>query len=93
MDILVFAQTTFYLTFSLAVVILAAFLIALGYYIVRFVRCLQKISENLENASGEIRDNIIEMFDRFSEMPILSMFVKKHRSEKGRKKVNGNEKK
>lgn len=86
MDILYFSQTLFYLTFSLLLIVVGVMGIYIVYNIFILVRNLKKISDNVEHASSEIKDNIMEIFDRLSHFPFLSMFMHKKPVKKGRKK-------
>lgn len=86
MDILYFSQTLFYLTFSLLIIVVGVMSAYIVYNIFILVRNLKKISDNVEHASSEIKDNIMEIFDRLSSFPFLSMFMHKKKVKKGRKK-------
>lgn len=84
MDILYFAQTAFYLTFSFFVIAIGVLLFLIIYNLLVLVKYLRHISQNLENASEEIKNNIIAIIERISELPPFSFFMKDH-AKKGRK--------
>jgi len=86
---LIFAQTVFYLTVSLAAIAIGIFSVIIMCQVIRLVREIKKISSNLNYASSEVAERIKNIIDRFSVWPILSFFLKKrsaaHES-KGREK-------
>ena len=85
MDILYFAQTLFYLTFSFVIIVIGILFILIVYNLLKLISYLKHISQNIENASVEIRDNVIAIIERISELPLFSFFIK-HHAKKGRKK-------
>lgn len=90
MSALILAQTIFYLVASLAIVIFGVLLGMVAYYFVQIARQMQNLSENLNQASDEIKENIGEIFDNLSRIPFLSFLFKENKDEqrklkKGRK--------
>ena len=86
---LIFAETVFYFTVSLAVIALGVFSAMVTCRLVRIARELEELSINLNHASSEAGERIHDIIDRLSEVPILSHFLKKSvptRNEKGREK-------
>ncbi len=79
---LIVSQTVFYFVASFAIVMIGAILCVIAYYAVQIGKRLAKISENVEKSSDEVRENIREFFERISEIPFLSLFMKKGRSKK-----------
>ena len=84
MDILYFAQTVFYLTFSFVVVVFGIVLILIVYNFLALISHLRRISRNLDSVSAEIKDNIIAIIERLAELPFMSMLTGK--SKRSRKK-------
>jgi len=80
------SQTVFYFVASFAIVMIGAILCVIAYYAVQIGKRLKKISENVEKSSDEVRENIREFFERLSEIPFLSLFMKKGRSKKNTEK-------
>lgn len=76
-QILIYSQTAFYLTFSLAIIILGLLFAIVAYHLIRITQHLNKISENLDNASEEITENIKDIIERLSSLPILSFLMKR----------------
>lgn len=85
MDLLVAVQIIFYLVFSLAIVIFSVLTLVLLYNFIRIEKNIRKISENIESASGEIKENLESLIGKIIALPILSFFLKKM-SAKGRHK-------
>ena len=90
MQILIIAQTIFYLTVSLAIIVLGVLAAMVTYYLIKIAKNVNKISENLDQASDEIKANVKEIIDRLSRLPILSFLLNKENnrtnlSKKGRK--------
>lgn len=86
MDALIFAQTVFYLTFSLLIIVLLVSAVLVSYYIVRIAKNLNKLSDDLHQASEEVRENIKEIMERLSSLPFLSFLLKKSENKTGSKK-------
>ncbi|HUX35930.1 MAG TPA: hypothetical protein VMV71_02755 [Candidatus Paceibacterota bacterium] len=89
---LIFSETVFYLTVSVAIIIIGALCAIVAYHLIRITRELEELSGNLNDASSEAGERINEIIDRLSGLPVLSYFLKKrspeHRS-KGREKTIG----
>jgi len=77
MGFLVFAQTLFYLTVSLAVIIFGIFFGIITFHLIHIARRLRSVSENLDDAAGDLRDTIKEIIEQLASLPILSYFLKK----------------
>ncbi|MCL5733421.1 MAG: DUF3592 domain-containing protein [Patescibacteria group bacterium] len=85
MGLLTIVQIIFYLVFSLAIIIFSVLALVLLYNFIRIEKHIRKISENLESASGEIKENIESLIGKIITLPLLSLFLKKM-SAKGRHK-------
>lgn len=89
MEILIIAQTIFYLTVSLAIIVAGILGGITAYYLIYVARHLRNISDNLENASEGIKNNVKEIMDRLSQSPLLSFLFRGNylpeKSKKGRK--------
>ena len=82
MDFLTFSQTIFYLTVSLAIIVLGVLSAIIAYYLMDVAKHLNKIAGNLDQASGDIKENINLLLDRLSQLPLLSFLVKRGNSQK-----------
>lgn len=82
---LIFAQTVFYLTVSLAIIAVGILGAILIYHLTRIARELEELSRNLNNASSEAGERINDIIDRLSDLPILSYFLKERPSARERK--------
>lgn len=82
---LIFAQTVFYLTVSVAIIAIGILGVIVMYHLIRITRELEELSKNLKNASSEAGERINDIIDRLSDLPILSYFLKEHSSTRGRK--------
>ena len=78
-EALIVSQTVFYFVASFAIVMIGVILGVIAYYGVQIGKRLQKISENMEKSSADVRENIAELFDKLSEIPFISSFFKKGR--------------
>ncbi len=74
---LILAQTLFYTTVSIAIIVLGVLSVILVKYVIRIAQQLEKLSMNLNDASEDARDRINEIIDRLSELPIFSYFLKR----------------
>jgi len=86
---LVFAETVFYSTVSLAIITIGTFCVIVMYHLIRIVRELEEFSRNLKSASSDAGERINDIIDGISDLPILSYFLKKRsvlRERKGREK-------
>lgn len=84
MDYLILAQTVFYVVFSFAIFIGSLLLAIVVFYLIKIARHLNKIAENLDSASDEVRQRLKEVIQAASELPVVSFLFKQH---KKRKKV------
>ena len=86
---LIFSETVFYLTVSIAIIAVGILFAIFTYHLIRIARELEELSLNLNHGSSEAMKKINDMIDRLTEIPILSYFLKKreskHESSKGRK--------
>ena len=86
---LIFSETVFYLTVSIAIIGVGILFAIFTYHLIRIARELQQLSHNLNEGSSEAMRKINDMIERLSEIPLLSYFLKKrqstHESSKGRK--------
>jgi|SRR3989344_8148720 len=91
MDFLAFSQTLFYLTVSLAIIVLGALAAIIAYYSMEIAKHLNKIAGNLDQASDEIKENIKELTDKLSQVPFLSFLIKRENSKKAHSTSSGQE--
>lgn len=76
MTTLVFSQILFYFSVSIAVIILGLMMGVVVYRVIKIAKSLQKISENIENASDDLGDRLENILNNLATMPILSFFFK-----------------
>ena len=81
---LIFSETVFYLTVSIAIIVVGVLFSILTYHLIRISKELEKLSHNLNHASSEAIDRINDIIDRLSELPILSYFLKRAPQESSR---------
>lgn len=88
MTTLLFAQILFYFSVSFAVIILAVMIGFVIYHLIKVTKSLEQISENIENASDELHENLKDALTVLGTLPILSFFfkTKKRKEKKGSKK-------
>jgi hypothetical protein len=82
MNALIFAQTVFYLVFSLLIIVTLILGVLVSYYLVRIAKNLNKLSEDLNLASEEVKENVKEIMERLSSLPFLSFLLKKSENSK-----------
>ena len=75
---LMFAQTIFYLTASIAIIMLGGLCANITCRLMRVTRELEKLSRSLNHASVEAGERMRDVVDRLSNLPILSYFLKRH---------------
>lgn len=75
MTLLEVSQTLFYFTVSFAILALSVLAGMIAYQLVKITRELRRITDNLGNASDELRDSLSDIIERLSSLPILSMFM------------------
>lgn len=86
MELLIFAQTLFYLTVSFAILVLSTLFGLIVYYLMRITKDLSAISNNFSGASDDLRVKLEGILERLSEIPFLSSFMQKQASTKNTKK-------
>lgn len=77
MELFIFAQTLFYLTASVAIMVFGALCMIVIYQAISIMKHLEHISDNLDDTADEVRERIREILDRLEDLPILSYFFKK----------------
>lgn len=77
MDMLVFAQTLYYLVVSLAIIVLGSLFAVITYHLIKIAKNLQDISDNMEESSDDFKKRIEEIVERLASLPILSYFLKR----------------
>ncbi len=89
MEMLIFSQTLFYLTVSVAIIALGIVISMVAYNVVKITRDLRKIANNMGHASEDIRESIEDALENLSSIPFLSMFLnlKRKTSRKSHRKV------
>ncbi|MCR4328905.1 MAG: hypothetical protein NUV53_05380 [Patescibacteria group bacterium] len=82
---LMFAETVFYLTVSVTIIVLGVWCALLARHFIRIARELGEFFRNLHDVSSEVGERIRDSIDRISDVPILSYFLKKHSTAHERK--------
>ncbi len=76
MTFLIFAQTLFYLTVSLAIIALGIFFGMITYYLMKVVRELSRIANNVGEASDDLRVQLEDVLEQLASIPFLSSFLR-----------------
>lgn len=76
-DYLVLSQTIFYSALSFFIVVIGILLVSVIYYLIKIEGHVNKISENFEHASDEVKRNISEIIDKLQSLPLISLLFKK----------------
>lgn len=76
MSVLEFAQTLFFLTASIAIIVIGSALTVIVYNLVHTTRELRKIAHNLGAASADIHAHIENMFEKLSNLPFIATLMK-----------------
>ncbi|MBI3046431.1 MAG: hypothetical protein HYY86_02770 [Candidatus Harrisonbacteria bacterium] len=82
MTALIFAQTLFYLTVSLAIIVFGILLGIIAYHFIAIAKQLRKLSEDLNNASEEVQERVSEIMDRLAALPLFSFLLKNSSTKK-----------
>lgn len=77
MEFLTFAQTVFYLTVSLAIIVIGILCAVVVFHLIHIVKHLRNISDNLDDATGELKNRVKEVIEQLASLPILSYFLKR----------------
>ncbi len=86
MMMLIFSQTLFYLTVSFAIIALSVLFGVIAYHLMKITKDLSKISNNLGEASDDLREQIEATLEKLSSIPFLSSFLRKESPKKHNKK-------
>lgn len=74
---LIFSQILFYITVSLAIIVLGVMIGLAVYHIIKIAKSLEVISENIENLSSDLQESIEGILGKLSVLPFFSMFFKR----------------
>lgn len=77
MDALILAQTVFYIVFSIAIFTLSILLGIVAYYFIGIAKHMRKVSERVDNASEEVREQIEGIIEALEKLPFISFLFKK----------------
>lgn len=84
MDLLTFSQMLFYLTASVAIIVLSVLIGLSTFYFLKTIKNISEISTKLNAASDEIKSKISSLFEKIAGL--FSFFInKKGIHKKGRK--------
>ena len=86
MNTLILSQTIFYISASLAIIILGILFAITTYHIICIARHLNKIANNIDEATDTMKENIKEIIEKLSVLPIISYLFNKKRSGKSENK-------
>lgn len=81
MDILIFAQTVFYLVVSLAILCLGIGLSIIAYQLIFVVKNIRSVSKDISDGSEEVKIKVVEIVNRVSQIPFLSFLKSKPKKE------------
>lgn len=85
MNILLFAQTLFYFTVSLAIIAFAVIAILFARYCLRVMASLERVAENMGDTSEDIKESIREMIEKLASIPFVSFLFKRRKEAKTEK--------
>lgn len=85
-NMLIFAQTLYYLVASFAIIAISALFVIIMYHLIHIAKHLRNIADNLEDTSSDLKKRIEEIIERLSELPILSFFLKRDKKRNSDKK-------
>ncbi len=74
---LIFSQILFYITVSLAIIVLGIMIGLAVYHVIKIAKSLEVISENIENLSSDLQESIEGILEKLSIVPFFSMFFKR----------------
>jgi hypothetical protein len=77
MELLIIAQTLFYFTVSLAIIISGILFLYILLQLISVMRHLEHISNNLQYTTGELKEKISDILDQLERIPFLAYFFKK----------------
>ena len=83
---LMFAQTLFYLTVSLAIIGLGILFGMITYYLMKVARELSRIANNVGEASDDLRAQLEDILEQLMSIPFLSSFIRPAASRRHAKK-------
>ena len=89
MGIHFFAQTLFYLTTSIVIIVLGVLLSVVMYRLISVMKHLDHISRNLDDSTEELRGRINGVLEALEKMPFLSFLFKKRTGKKEGAKRQG----
>jgi hypothetical protein len=88
---LIILQIIFYAVFSLAAIVLFFFMIIGAYRVIKILKNLQAIAEDVRDVSDDAKERIEDIIEKLSLMPIISFFIKKAEgTKKSKRKVEKN---
>lgn len=82
MELPIFAQTLFFLTASIALIIIGVFWAVILYQVISLVRRLRRVLDNLDDTAEALKERVSDTLDRLETLPFLSFFFKKKSSRK-----------
>lgn len=91
--VLMFAETIFFFTMSVAVLIVSTLCVIFMIHVVHIAKKLKEFSDGLSHASHKVGERVYGAIDRILDLPILSYFLKKYsraHEKKGSTKLSKN---
>ncbi|MEO8065239.1 MAG: hypothetical protein ABI643_00080 [Candidatus Doudnabacteria bacterium] len=79
MELQIFAQTFFFLTASVAIIVCGVLSAIVMYQLIFIMKHLEHISDNLDDTADDLKNRVKDMLDRLEEIPLLSYFFKKRK--------------
>ncbi|MBI2023341.1 hypothetical protein HYT01_02130 [Candidatus Giovannonibacteria bacterium] len=89
MDILIYAQTVFYIVASIAIIVVGFMVALVAYHLVGIARSLHKIAEALSEFSEETEELLKDIIHKLMNIPILSFFLKPDMERRRKSKKHG----
>lgn len=79
MPTLIIAQTIFYFSVSLVIIIFGITVVLVGYRFIKLIRELHNTIHNIHSASSEALERVRDVLEKLSALPFLALFLKKRR--------------
>lgn len=80
---LLLAQTIFYFVVSLAIIVVGILCAVVAYHLIHIAKELEVLSQNLTDASSDAIEQVNDVIDRLSALPILSYFLRRRAPKNG----------
>jgi len=77
MTLLETSQIIFNLVISVAVILVATLVSIIAYEVIKFIKAVKKLSENIKRESSELYEKVNGFLENFSKLAFISRFFNK----------------